>query len=96
MVFYGKRARPRSWNLEAGYDFEITGKETTLSIAWQGTAEALALTLPEIRYLAVTSIGIFEHTTLSLEWAHDKDYSGSDGGTGDDTDSFTAQLAVEF
>ncbi len=46
--------------------------------------------------MAAFSGGIFDNPSLSFEWAHDEDYSTSDGGTGDDSDTFTAQLAAEF
>jgi len=96
LTFDGSGAEPESWNLEAGYDFKIANKEATFALAWQGTDEALALELPEDRYMAALSVGIYENTTLSFEWAHDDDYDSSDGGTGDDSDTFTAQLAAEF
>ena len=96
LAFDGNGAEPESWNLEAGYDFKIANKEATFALAWQGTDEALALELPEDRYMAALSVSIFENTSLSFEWAHDEDYSRSNGGTGDDSDTFTAQLAAEF
>jgi|OM-RGC.v1.033960549 hypothetical protein len=41
-------------------------------------------------------IGIFENTALSFEYRNDSDYSEREGATGDDGNSFVAQLAVEF
>lgn len=67
-----------------------------MGVAWQGTKEALALELPETRVLAAISVEIFENTALSLEYAHDEDYSTSEGGSGDDADTFTLQLATSF
>ena len=37
-----------------------------------------------------------DNTALSFEWAHDTDYDVADGGTGENADTLTAQLAVEF
>lgn len=51
--------------------------------------------------IGAISVGLFEGTTLTLEYFHDEDYdvedNGSeDGGTGEDKYGFTAQLAYEF
>lgn len=92
----GKGAQPKAWNAEAGYGFSVMGKDSTLAAAYQGTKEAQDLGLPKQRWLVGWSIGIMDNTALSFEWAHDKDYSTSDGGTGEDADTITTQLAVEF
>lgn len=98
LAFNGLGARPEAWNLEAGYTFEngILGRETTIAAGVQGTAEAQALGLPEERRSLGVSIALFEKTRLGLEWLHDKDYGLADGGTGDSSNTYTAQLAVEF
>ncbi len=96
LSFKEKGARPAAWNLEAGFTFPVLGRESVASVAYQGTREALALELPKERWLAGWSIEIFDKTSLSFEWAHDIDYSASDGGTGKSADSVVAQLAVEF
>jgi hypothetical protein len=94
--FNGADARPSAWNLEVDYGFEIAGREAEVAVAWQGTDEALALELPEQRWLAALSLDIHDQTTLAIEYAHDQDYGVSDGGSGEDSDTVTLQLAVEF
>ncbi|MCB1876661.1 MAG: LbtU family siderophore porin [Chromatiales bacterium] len=89
-------AEPSAYNVELGYNFELGGKAAVVAVAVQGSDEALALELPEQRFLATLSLAIAENTALSFEFAHDKDYDEHDGGTGDDANTFTAQLAVEF
>ncbi|MGM0425354.1 MAG: LbtU family siderophore porin [Thermodesulfobacteriota bacterium] len=97
LQFDSDGARPSAWNLELGYSFDFQGRETTLAAAYQGTDQALGLDLPEHRYLAVASMGLFDNlATLSLEYAYDEDYSESKGGTGDEAHTVTTQLAVEF
>lgn len=78
-----------SWNLEAGYTFELIGKYTTFALAWQGTDNAGDF-LPESRYMACVGAEIFEATSLALEFAHDE-YE-----TDDEADIVTVQLALEF
>lgn len=94
--FDGDGAEPESWNIELGYTFDVAGHETTLAAAYQGTDEALALELPEDRYMGVISVGLVDGLSLALEYAHDEDYDKSDGGTGDEADMVTMQLALEF
>ncbi|MBK1731421.1 LbtU family siderophore porin [Thiococcus pfennigii] len=96
LSFNGKGAKPSAWNIEAGYGFEVMGRESVAAVAYQGTREALGIELPKERWLVGWSVEIFDNTALSFEWAHDSDYGQSDGGTGKSADSFVAQLAVEF
>jgi hypothetical protein len=65
-------------------------------VAYQGTDEALVLELPEERYMGTISVGLVDGLSLALEYAHDEDYGKSDGGTGDEADTITVQLALEF
>lgn len=92
----GNGAQPAAWNVELGYTFDLSGRETTVAAAWQSTTEFAASDLPEDRYLAAVSMSLFENTALSFEWMHDKDYDTNNGGSGNDADTATAQLAVEF
>lgn len=97
LAFNGVGAEPKAWNAELSYTFPIAGKETTFAVGYQGLEEAgLALGLPERRYLATASVGIFDNTRLSLEYTFDEDYDIADGGTGKDGHGAILQLAVEF
>jgi len=96
LAFNGNGAEPKAWNVELGYTFKLANKEMTFALGYQGTEEALALGLPETRYLGGLSMGIFQNTTLSLEYAFDEDYAQSEGGTGEDATQVILQLAVEF
>ncbi|MGB3647444.1 MAG: LbtU family siderophore porin [Desulfobulbales bacterium] len=94
--FNGRGAEPSAWNLEAAYTRESKGKETTFAVGYQKTGEALALELPEERILASIGVEIWKYTSLALEYLHDEDYSVNDGGTGNDANAATLQLAVVF
>ncbi|MFP4061969.1 MAG: LbtU family siderophore porin [Halochromatium sp.] len=89
-------ALPAAWNIELGYSFDTFGKESVAAIAYQGTREAVNLELPEERWSVGWSIGIFDNTALSFEYAHDTDYSTRNGGTGDNSNAFITQLAIDF
>ena len=96
IAFKGDGAEPESWNVELGYTTELFSRETTLALGYQGTDEAVAFGLPEYLYIGSISMEIFDHTFLAFEYFHAEDYDTSDGGTDDDADVATMQLAVEF
>jgi hypothetical protein len=96
LEFNGEGAQPSAWNIEAGYNFALAGKGAIFALGVQGTDEALALELPKTRTLAALSVGILDNTTLAFEYAQDRDYDESDGGTGNTASTITAQLALEF
>ncbi len=83
----GKQRKPSAWNLELG--FSLTD---TLEIAARyGGSDDGADFMPESEYGAVVNWTIIENTNLGLEYLH--------GEFEDDvqkTDSFTAQLAIQF
>ena len=82
------RARqPSAWNLELGIAL-VEGLEVA---ARYGGSDDGAGFLPESQYGAVINWGIFENTNLALEYLHD-DYEDDVR----ETDTVTAQLAVEF
>lgn len=89
-------AEPAAWNLEVAYTTTIKDIETVFALGYQRSWEALALELPEHRYLGTISFTIFEGTTLSFEYYYDQDYSVSDGGTDENGHGFTTRLAYEF
>lgn len=96
LTFNGNPAKPAAYNIEAGYELLLFGKEATVALATQGSSEAQSLGLPESRLLEGVSINIREQTSLSFEWAKSDDYDMADGGTGLSTNQYTAQIAVEF
>lgn len=89
-------AKPSAWMLEVAYGFELAGKEATLAASYQTTDEALALELPKKRFLLGISAEVMDGLSLGVEWARDTDYGVEDGGSGENTDTFTLQLAAEF
>ncbi|MCK5682069.1 LbtU family siderophore porin, partial [bacterium] len=96
LEFNGEGAKPKTWNIELGYNFELSGHETIVSLAYQGSDEALALELPKERYLGSFGVGLANGLSLAVEYAHDEDYDEKDGGTGEGGDTVTLQLALEF
>ncbi len=92
----GVGAQPRAWNLEVAYGFTLAGKESHVALGYQGTREALALGLPASRVLAALAVEVMKGTTLAIEGVRDEDYSVTEGGSGESSNSMTVQLALEF
>lgn len=96
LAFGDGGAKPAAVNGELAYTTELLARETVFAAGYQQTSEALALELPEERFIASAAMTIFTGTTLSLEYYLDRDYSTADGGTGEDGSTFTTRLAYEF
>ena len=93
--FAGHGAKPTSWLIEAAYDFGLAGKDATVAAGYQGQAEALALKLPTLRFLAGLSVAIIESFALAIEWSYDESAS-KDGGSGERANTIKVQVATEF
>jgi len=89
-------AEPAAWNSELAYTTSLLTKETVFAIGYQKSWQAVALELPEQRYITSAAMNIFTGTTVTLEYFFDKDYAVSDGGTDNDGYGFTTRLAYAF
>ena len=89
-------AEPKAWNTELAYTADLFGKGCNFAIAYQGSSESVEIDLPETRYLAAASMILFPGAALTLEYSHEKDYGDVEGGTDEDANVFTTQLAYEF
>ncbi len=96
LAFNGDKAEPDAYNIEAGFELLLFGKEATIALAAQGSSEAQALNLPESRLLGSINVALRQQTSLGFEWAKSDDYGTNEGGSGRSTDMVTAQIAVEF
>ena len=96
LLFVDQGAEPSAWNTELAYTTELLHRETVFALAWQQTDEAQALGLPASGYSGAVGMKILPDTTLSLEYAYDRDYDIDDCGDGDNAQGFVAQLAYEF
>jgi hypothetical protein len=83
-----KERKPSAWNVELGVAI-IDNVE--LAARYEGSDDGGADFLPESRYGAVLNWGLFKNTNLALEYLH-----GEFEDDAQETDSFIAQLAIEF
>jgi len=94
--YLAQGAEPSAWNAELAYTTELLSRETVFAIGWQQTDEAVAIGLPESRYLGSVGMEILPKTVLTLEYYYDNDYDTEDNGTGENASVVTAKLAYEF
>ena len=97
------KLKPRAWNLEGAYNFEMAGKETTIALGYQKTKdmyfESETTDYFEKAWLASISVGILENTTLAAEWRHADGYSEVKNAVDndfEDEDLMQVKLSYEF
>lgn len=83
----GKARQPSAWNLELGI---ALAEGLEVAVRYGGSDDGADF-LPESQYGGVINWGCFQNTNLALEYLHD-DYEDDV----QETDTVTAQLAVEF
>jgi len=82
----GKEFQPETWNFELAY---AATDRLEVAVKYEG-GDDLGDFLPEDQYGAAVSYGLFENTSLSLEYLH------GEFENDDERDLVTTQLAVEF
>ena len=83
-----KERKPSAWNVELGV---AVIENLELAARYEGSDDGGADFLPESQHGVVLNWGIFENTNLALEYLH-----GEYEDDAQETDSFIAQLAIEF
>lgn len=82
----GAKFEPSAWNLELAY---LLLHNLEVALRYEGTDDTLNL-LPEKQYGAAATYGLFENTSLSIEYLYGE-FENDDERT-----LLTAQLAIEF
>jgi hypothetical protein len=82
----GKKFQPETWNFELAY---AATDRLEVAVKYEG-GDDLGDFLPEDQYGAAITYGLFENTSLALEYLHGKFEND------DERDLVTTQLAVEF
>ena len=89
-------AKPWAAILQGGYGFELYGKSQNIYLGIQSSGETAGLNLPKYRYLAGYGIDFVKDTTLALEWDHDQQFNGGNGGGGKVTNLVTIRASAKF
>ena len=88
-------SQPSAYHLEAGYEVEVSEFPLIFALSYSATSDFGGL-LPENRVAAMAGIELTEGLRFSLEYTHDTDYEIDEGGTAEEADAVTTQLAYEF
>ncbi len=91
----GSSFEPSAYMVEAAYNFKIKDMDSVFAIGYQSTDE-MAGVLPETRILGSVGTNFTENLSGALEISFDEDYSLADGGTDEDAQTITAQVALSF
>lgn len=111
LSFNGHGAKPQALQTEIDMTFKVFNRPASIGVGYQRTKEALALNLPEHRFIGVFNISIWKDTVESIEYRHEIDYGANDFangaaptglvnaptiGTGGSADTVAAQIGVYF
>ena len=96
LQFNGGKASPSASNIEVAYTMDMSGREVTIALAQQSTADIDGSALPESRTLISVSTTVADDVAFAVEYSNANDYEVADGGTGESGGMLTAQIAVEF
>jgi len=96
LVFKDRGAKISTYQLELSLKQEIMSKSFTFMSGYQGSKEAVAITLPKSKFLVGISSEIAEGTSVTAEYSKGKDYAMSDGGTGNNDQTITLALVAGF
>jgi hypothetical protein len=94
--FNGGKAKPSASNIELAYTMDMGGREITVAVAHQTSADIDGSVLPESRNMISASTTLAEAVAFTVEYTDASDYRLSDGGSGESGGMLSAQLAVEF
>ncbi len=83
----GNAFEPVAWNIEFAF---LPIEDLELAVRYEGGNDLGSNFLPERRYGAAASYGLFPYTTLAVEYLH------ADFENNDKSDNLTVQLGIEF
>jgi hypothetical protein len=111
LSYNGRGAKPQAVQTELDMTFRAFNRPSSIGVGYQWSKDALALNLPQHRFVGVFNISIWKDTVESLEYKHDIDYNiyqfangaapfgavnATTFGTGRSGDTLSAQIGVYF
>lgn len=97
-IFAGNFAGAKPWaaGIQAGYDFQAWERSHNVYLGWQGSHDAVALSLPKSRWLLGWDMKVWDAAHVGIEWDYDSAYSTGRGGSGDNTNLVSLRAGVQF
>jgi hypothetical protein len=84
LSFNGYGAQPQAVDFQLGYNFSAWQKPSSFAVGYDRSWQALALNIPQQRYIAAFNISIWKNTLASFEVQRAVSYPGSDTASGQD------------
>ncbi len=89
-------AKPWAADLQVAYGFNYWCKAQNLYVGYQQSGDAVALFIPERRWVAGYGIELLKNTNIGLEYSNDQAYSISDGGNDENSNRVALRIGVMF
>lgn len=89
-------AKPSAGDIRVGYGFYAWNKSQNIYLRYEASSDAVALLIPQKRYVAGYNIDVVKNTNVGLEVGHDIAYSKNTGGTGNNTNTIGLRVGVVF
>jgi len=93
LSFNNVGAKPRAADIEGDISFNALKLPLVWSLSYSRSWQALALNLPEYRYITSLTANIAKNTLLTVEYDRDKDYSTNDFANGGNGNSNVGNVA---
>jgi hypothetical protein len=87
-------AQPWAADLQVAYGFNYWERSQNLYVGYQQSGEAVALFIPERRWVAGYGIEVLKNTNLGLEYSNDQAYSVSNGGNNENSNRVAVRVGV--
>lgn len=89
-------AQPWAADLQAAYGFSYWDRAQNLYVGYQQSGDAVALFIPERRWVAGYGIDVLKNTNIGVEYSNDQAYSISDGASNEHSNRVGLRVGVMF
>lgn len=89
-------AKPWAADLQVAYGFNYGNRSQNLYVGYQQSGDAVALFIPEHRWVAGYGIDALKNTNIGLEYSNDQAYSITDGGNNENSNRLALRVGVMF
>lgn len=89
-------AKPWAGNIQAAYGYNAWGKNQNLYVGYETSGDAPNLHLPKSRWVVGLNVDVMKNSLIGVEVGHDTDYSVSNTGTGNSSNTIGVRGSVKF
>ncbi len=89
-------AQPWAADLQVAYGFNYFHRAQNLYLGYQQSGDAVALFIPERRWIAGYGIDVLKNTNIGVEYSNDRAYSIAEGGNDENSNRVALRIGVMF